>query len=133
VSSNLDLIRSIYADWERGDWSSADWADPEIEFEMVGGVVDGATKGKEEMGRAWVTMLNAWDDFKAVPEEFRELDDGRILVLIRNQGRGKGSGIDVSEITPRSVNVWTIREGTVVRLTAYWGLEHVPEELDLGS
>src|SRR5450755_1920365 len=37
VSANLDLVRSIFADWERGDYRSGEWAHPEIEVVFADG------------------------------------------------------------------------------------------------
>ena len=119
MSANLDLVKSVYAEWERGDWGSVEWADPEIEFTVIGGLESGSWKGVEAMAEAWATQLRAWHDLRAVPEEFRELDDDRVLVLMRNEGRGRGSGFDLSEISTEAANVFTVRDGRVVSLSIY--------------
>ena len=49
MSENLDLVRSIVANWERGDWSSDSWIDPEIEYVIAGGPQPGTWKGRDAM------------------------------------------------------------------------------------
>ncbi|HEX2360222.1 MAG TPA: nuclear transport factor 2 family protein [Solirubrobacterales bacterium] len=124
-------MKSIFAAWEKGDFSSSAWADPEIEFVMLGGLTSGKWNGMEEMAEAWGEMLRAWENLRAVPDEFRELDDGRVLVLLRNQGRGRGSGIDVGEISVKAANVFTIRGGKVTSLTLYWDRDRAISDLGL--
>jgi ketosteroid isomerase-like protein len=133
VSEKLELVRSIYAAWERGDFGSADWANPEIEFEMRGGLTTGIWRGVAEMSDAWTAMLRAWDDLRAVPEEFRELDDDRVLVFLRNTGRGRGSGIEVGPISTEAANLFTVRDGRVTRLVLYWNREDAIAELGLAE
>jgi hypothetical protein len=41
MSANLDLVRSIYAQWERGDGRHTAWAHPEIELESIDGLGSG--------------------------------------------------------------------------------------------
>ncbi|MFL5906367.1 MAG: nuclear transport factor 2 family protein [Solirubrobacterales bacterium] len=131
MSRNLDLVKSIFAQWEEGDFSSSEWADPEIDFEMVGGLSPGRWRGVAEMAQVWATMLRAWVDLRAIPDEFRELDDDRVFVLLRNQGRGKGSGIEVREISAKSANVFTVRDGKVTSLILYWDRDQAIADLGL--
>ena len=133
MSENLELVKSIYEAWGRGDFDSSDWADPEIEFVVMDGPTPGTSRGIGEMAARWGEVLRAYVDFRAIAEGFRELDDERVLVMLRNRGRGKVSGLEVAEMQPRSVNVFQIRDGKVVRLVTWWHREHGLADLGLSE
>src|SRR6478735_5157064 len=103
MSENVDLVRSIFADWERGDFDSVKWADPEIEFEIADGPAPGRWIGLAGMMEGWRDFLSAWEVWRGAAEEYRDLDSGRVLVLLVGSGRGKNSGLDADQIRARGV------------------------------
>jgi ketosteroid isomerase-like protein len=132
MSANLDLVRSIYADWERGDWNRADWADPGIEFVLADGPEPGRSTGIAEMAAAWRKRLDVIDGTRVVAEELRELDDGRVLVLVRNTGRASTSGIEIEQLGyARVIAVFQVSDGKVTCLTLYWDRARALADLGL--
>ena len=131
MSSNLDLVRSIYADWERGDWSSADWADPAIEFNIADGPVPVVVIGVAAMAESWQQWLSAWEHFSLAVEEYRELDSERVLVLTRYGGCGKTSGADIGEMWTNSATLLYVRDGKVTKLVGYNARERALADLGL--
>jgi ketosteroid isomerase-like protein len=119
-SANLDLVRSIYADWERGDFTLVEWAHPEIAFTIVGGPSPESWTGLAELAEGWRDWPSAWEKFRVEAEEYRELDDERVVVLTRLSGRGKTSGVDLSLAPAQGAHVFSIRDGKVTRFVAYW-------------
>jgi ketosteroid isomerase-like protein len=129
MSSNLDLVRSIYTAWGRGDFGSADWADPQIEFVFADGPEPGRWTGREEMSVRYGDWLREWKDFRAEPEELVVIDDRRILALVHNTGRGRTSGLELEE---RSVaNFFEINANKVTRLVLYFDRERALADLGL--
>ncbi|MGO8907492.1 MAG: nuclear transport factor 2 family protein [Solirubrobacteraceae bacterium] len=134
-SANLDLVRSIYADWERGDWTAPPtWADPEIEFALADGPDPTRVTGVAEMVAAFTReFLSTWDHLRTEAQEYRELDDERILVFIHNHGRGRTSGMEIGQLmgTAEGANVWFIRDGKVVKVVMYWDRARALADLGL--
>ncbi len=72
-AANLELVRSIYADWERRDFGRADWADPDIEHTDADGPLGGASGDLGLIGQGVREFLSAWDEFRIEADDFREL------------------------------------------------------------
>jgi ketosteroid isomerase-like protein len=92
---DVDLVRSIFAAWERGDYRSAEWAHPEIAFVVADGPTPGSWTGVAAMAEAWREALGAFEELRAEADEYRALDDERVLVLMHLSGRGTTSGLEV--------------------------------------
>jgi ketosteroid isomerase-like protein len=119
-SANLDLVRSIFADWERADYfSRADWVDPEIEFVLVGGPDPQSLKGATEAAEGWREFLSQWQGYRIKAEEYSQLDGERVLVLFHVFGRGRTSGLELGQFQQRPASVFHVREGKVARLVTY--------------
>jgi ketosteroid isomerase-like protein len=119
LSAHLDLVRSIYAAFERGDFGSAEWADPEIEYVIADGPSPDRWTGLRGMAEAWSGILSTLDHLSQHVEKYVELDDERVLVLIRNTGRAKASGMEIRELADQSAGLFHIRNGKVVRQVVY--------------
>jgi hypothetical protein len=100
-SSNVALVRAIHADWDRGDFTHSDWAHPEIECVFADGPSPGTWKGLAAMRATMREYLSTWQNARLEAEEYRELDDNRVLVLNREYGRGKTSGLDLAQMRAR--------------------------------
>jgi ketosteroid isomerase-like protein len=131
ASANLELVRSIYAAWDRGDYSSAAWAHPGVEYVIADGPSPGSWGGLTGMAEGVRDALSAWKDVRQEAEDYRELDAERVLVFTRWYGSGKTSGVDLGQMRTRGADVFHIRNGKVIRLVTYFGRERALADLGL--
>ena len=128
MSANLDLVRSIYADWERGKFiARPEWAAVDIEFEVPDGP-EPSTRTGQASAPGIEAFLNLWEELAFEAEEYRELDDGSVFVLSRMRGRGKGSGVEVDQ---RRASLFQVGDGKVTRLALYWDRDRALADLGL--
>jgi ketosteroid isomerase-like protein len=127
----VDLVRSIFAAWERGDFSSTRWAHPEIEFVRADRPERGSSIGVDGMADSWRDFLGAWEKLRVEPGEYRELDAERVLVLVQWTGRGKSSGLELGEMRTQSASIFHVRGAKVTRLVLYVEAERALADLGL--
>jgi hypothetical protein len=131
VSENLDLVRSIYADWELGDFGSTAWADAELVWSAIGGPEPSGGRGLPSFSAAWRDFLEAWGDYRVRADEFRVLDAERVLVLLTARARGRASGLEALQGATEGANVFHVRGGKVTKLFIYWTREDALADLGI--
>ena len=131
MSENLDLVRSIFAAHERGDFSSADWADPEMEYVIADGPSPGRWIGPDGMAESFRANLRGWKDFRIVVDEYRELDDERVLALTRTVADGKSGGLVVGHMRAKGAVLYHVSHGKVTKLVYYWDRNRAFADLGL--
>jgi hypothetical protein len=84
------------------------------------------------MAVAWRRRIGGFADVRVEAEEYRELDDTHVLVLVRDRGVGKTSGIDVTHIPgERSAALFSLRDGKVTKLVVYFDRDRALADLSL--
>jgi ketosteroid isomerase-like protein len=131
---NVEIVRSILAGWEGGDLRSVGWVDPEIEFVFVDGPVPGTWRGVAGLAEAFRDFLSAWEGFRVIVDEFRELDDNRVLALTHAGGRGRASGVELADAQAtagRMAHLFHLREDKVMKLVVYFDRDRAFADLGL--
>jgi ketosteroid isomerase-like protein len=118
VSDNLDIVRRHFEARSDGDIDAmVRDMDAQVELDLTRSIAPyrGSYRGHEAVGGLVQTLREAWDEMTWEPEELIEAGD-RVVAVLRMSGRGKGSGI---EARARGANVFTIRNGKIIRVQVF--------------
>ena len=129
---NVEILRRVFQHWASGSLS-ADVFDPDVEYSRIGSDtpgLEGRWLGLEEMRTAMLEYLRAMADLRIEAERIIDLGGERVLVLSRHTARGKQSGVPIeSEIG----DLFTLRDGKIVRYDSYWDRAEALEAAGLGE
>ena len=130
---NVEIVKRATEFLERRDWQGmTDLFDPNVElYGTVGGLEEGQIRrGLSQITRAFDTENDdVWDEHRLEPQEFIDAGD-RVVVLLREYQRGKGSGVELVIDTATIVDV---RDGRIVRLQGYMNPAEALEAAGLGE
>ena len=141
VADNVELVQRVWTDFtellgglpegmpleevlESPDTQRAvaelmDMFDPEVEWDLthfVGWPEDQLYRGHAGMVAFWRAYLSAWERMEWEIEDMIGAGD-HVVVLLRQHARGRGSGAGIDR--PPYAQLWTLRDGKVVRFAAY--------------
>jgi ketosteroid isomerase-like protein len=133
AEENVEVIRRLVEAFNEGGMGSA----KTLDFFDAGAVFEeppeqpGPTvaEGRDEVSRVFGKFDEAWEEHRSEPTEFRAIDENRVLLLSIEHFRGR----DGIEITQPSGTLFTLSDGKVVRMQAFWERENALEAAGLSE
>ena len=128
--SNVEIVKAGLDAWNRRDIDAViEILHQDAELLPMRAVFEGTVyRGAGGFRTFLKDMGEEWDDFRLEPDEFREIDESRVLVLGRLQGLRKASGM---EFEAPAAWVCDLREGKVAKVQFFAHEEAVRDALGL--
>src|SRR3954452_3788612 len=125
---NVEIVRRHMQAVLSGDYAAAlaDY-DPEVEFDASVRPEGHVYRGREGVAEAMRVWSGTWEDWNVEVKEIIDAGD-RVLMLARESGRGRGSGIGIDQLT---FAVFTLRHGTIVHWKGFVDRDQALEAVGL--
>ena len=124
---NVEIVRQGFEAYTQGDLSAAVANhDPDVVYNPA---EEPPVAGRDAV-RAYIERWEEpWDDYVAQAEEFFDAGD-HVVVTFHVRARGRASG---AEVDARSYQVYSLREGQLVRMDEYMTRDEALEAAGLSG
>jgi ketosteroid isomerase-like protein len=130
--TNIELVKSAFDAWNQGQVEAfTDHMAEDVAWLEVSGRPEGpATErlGRDRLRKGLESLFDAWETYRVEIEQIDDVGD-RVVVVVREFGRGRASGV---EVDGRWGYLITVRDGKIVRVEAYREARQALEIAGLG-
>jgi uncharacterized protein len=129
---NVEIVRAMYKVANAGSKLDANFEvlAPEVEFHVSGAFpdLDPVYRGHDGVRKLNEALNEPWVALSLDPEKFIDVGS-RVLVLSRFRARGR----DGMDVRLQLANLWTVRDGQIVRMDAFSDQEAALEAVGLSE
>jgi ketosteroid isomerase-like protein len=130
VSTNRDLVRSIFQAWTHGDVENflREHFEPTARLDLSENIFNPAVYvGYGEIARQRREVNDVWDQFEVEVERLFEREDA-VVAFTHERGRGEASGVEVDR---DSAFLFRLRDGKVTDVRGYLDRDRALADLGL--
>ena len=121
LTANVEIVRRVYEAFNEGGIEAGmGFFAEDLEFhEPPEQPAPRIARGRQETARMFGEFDQAWAEHRTEPEKFQAVGDDKVLVLSIEHFRGR----DGMELSTPCGQLFTLRNGKIVRWQAFWDRE----------